>query len=123
MTVDTWVQAAPALVCAGGGAVAARSARRTKRQENRDDFLAVTEQQGKAIERLEKRIQHQETEAEKQRERISDQGEAIGWLLFRVRSLVTHIRKQGTEPPGRRADVGAGRPVYPSHRRLRNPHA
>ncbi|QCX81289.1 hypothetical protein C9F11_38530 [Streptomyces sp. YIM 121038] len=99
MTVDTWVQAGLAIVGAGGGVVAARSARRTKRQETRDDFLAVTEQQGKALERLEKRIQRQEAEADKQRERIADQDEAIGWLLHRVRSLVSHIRRQGTEPP------------------------
>ena len=99
MTADTWVQAALALVGAGGGVVAARSARRTKRQERRDDFLAITEQQGKAIERLEGRIQRQETEAEKQRERIGDQDEAIGWLLHRVRSLVSHIKKAGLEAP------------------------
>lgn len=99
MTVDTWVQAGLALVGAAGGVVAARSARRTKRQERRDDFLAVTEQQGKAIERLEKRVAAREAEAEKQRERITDQDEAIGWLLHRVRSLVSHIKKTGMEPP------------------------
>ncbi|MFD9069132.1 hypothetical protein [Streptomyces lasiicapitis] len=99
MTMDTWVQAALALVGAGGGVVAARSARRTKRQESRDDFLAVTEQQGKALERLEGRIRRQEEDAEKQRERISEQDEAIGWLIHRVRSLVSHIKKAGMEPP------------------------
>ena len=99
MTVDTWIQAGLALVGAGGGVVAARAARRTKRQENRDDFLAVTTQQGKAIERLEARVQRQENEAEKQRERIGEQDEAIGWLLHRVRSLVSHIKKAGLEPP------------------------
>ncbi|MFI6560412.1 hypothetical protein [Streptomyces sp. NPDC050534] len=99
MTVDTWIQAGLALIGTGGGVVAARSARRTKRQENRDDFLAVTTQQGNAIERLEARVQRQENEAEKQRERIGEQDEAIGWLLHRVRSLVSHIKKAGLEPP------------------------
>ena len=99
MTVDTWVQAGMAAVAAAGGVVSARAAKRTKRQENRDDFLAVTQQQGKAIERLEARIERQESEAEKQRERISDQDEAISWLLHRVRSLVSHIKKAGLEPP------------------------
>ncbi|MFL4947466.1 hypothetical protein ACJ6WE_08850 [Streptomyces sp. MMS24-I31] len=99
MTVDTWIQAGMAVVAAVGGVVSARSARRTKRQETRDDFLAITTQQGNAIERLEKRIERQETEAEKQRERIGDQDEAIGWLLHRVRSLVSHIKKAGMEPP------------------------
>ncbi|MFF0736920.1 hypothetical protein ACFYVK_35565 [Streptomyces chartreusis] len=99
MTVDTWVQAGLAIVGAAGGVVAARSARRTKRQERRDDFIAITDQQGKAIERLEGRIQRQETEAEKQRERITDQDEAISWLLHRVRTLVSHIKKTGMEAP------------------------
>lgn len=99
MTVDTWVQAGMAVVAAAGGVVSARSARRTRRQEKRDDFLAVTEQQGKAIERLESRVQRQETEADKQRERIGDQDEAISWLLHRVRTLVSHMKKGGMEPP------------------------
>ncbi|WP_406170392.1 hypothetical protein OIE52_39465 [Streptomyces canus] len=99
MAVDTWIQGGMALVAAIGGVVSARSARRTKRQEKRDDFLAISTQQGKAIERLEARVQRQETEADKQRERIGDQDEAIGWLLHRVRSLVSHIKKAGLEPP------------------------
>lgn len=99
MTADTWVQGALALVGTVGGIVAARSARRTKRQENRDDFLAMTSQQGVAIERLERRVQRQEEDSEKQRQRIGDQDEAIGWLLYRVRSLVSHIKKAGMEPP------------------------
>lgn len=99
MTVDTWIQAGLALVGTAGGVVAARSARRTKRQERRDDFTAITDQQGKAIERLEKRVQRQEQDADKQRERIGDQDEAIGWLLHRVRTLVSHMKKTGVEPP------------------------
>ncbi|MFL6096083.1 MAG: hypothetical protein ACJ71Y_11595 [Blastococcus sp.] len=97
--MDTWIQGGMAVVAAVGGVVSARSARRTKRQEKRDDFLAISTQQGAAIERLEKRVQRQETEADKQRERIGDQDEAIGWLLHRVRSLVSHIKKAGLEPP------------------------
>ncbi|GAA1888509.1 hypothetical protein GCM10009837_07970 [Streptomyces durmitorensis] len=81
------------------GLWAARSARRTPRQEKRDDFTAITDQQGKAIERLEHRIQVREAEAERQRERISEQDEAIGWLLNRVRGLVGYIRGTGLEPP------------------------
>lgn len=99
MTMDVWVQAGLAVVAAAGGVVSARSARRTRRQERRDDFLAVTEQQGKAILRLEKRVQSREAEAEKQRVRIGDQDEAIGWLVGRVRGLVGYIRKTGLEPP------------------------
>jgi len=86
-------------VTGGCGIWAARAARRTPRQERRDDFTVVSDQQSRAIERLEARVTRQENEAEKQRERIGDQDEAIGWLLARVRDLVSHIRGAGMEPP------------------------
>ena len=81
------------------GVWAARAARRTPRQEKRDDFTAITDQQGRAITRLEQRIEKGEAEVERHRERIGDQDEAIGWLLARVRSLVGYIRTTGLEPP------------------------
>ncbi|WP_445520413.1 hypothetical protein [Streptomyces sp. NEAU-174] len=99
MGVDTWVQAGMGLVGAVGGIVAARSARRTRRQERRDDFSAVTGQMEKTIQRLEKRMEDRETEAERQRERIGQQDAAIGWLLGRVRGLTGYIRQRGMEPP------------------------
>lgn len=99
MTVDTWIQAGLALIGTVGGVVAARAARRTKAQERRDDFTAITTQQGNAIERLEKRIERQESEAERQRVRIAGQDATIGYLLGRVRGLVGYIRKAGMEPP------------------------
>jgi uncharacterized protein HemX len=99
MGPDAIASVVAAIATGGFAAWGARSARRTKRQERRDDFTAITEQQGRAIERLEKRISMREAEAEKQRERITDQDEAIGWLLHRVRSLVSYVRKAGLEPP------------------------
>jgi hypothetical protein len=81
---------------------AATAARRTPRQERRDDFTAISEQQGKAIERLETRIKLRETEAEVQREKLSENDEAIAWLLVRIRDLVGSIRKSGAEPPAPR---------------------
>jgi hypothetical protein len=99
MTADTWIQAGLAIVGTVGGIVAARSARRTKAQERRDDFTAITDQQGKAIERLEKRVERQESEAESQRQRISGQDATIGYLVTRVRGLVGYIRRAGMEPP------------------------
>lgn len=99
MTVDTWIQAGLAIIGTAGGVVAARSARRTKAQERRDDFTAITTQQGKAIVRLERRIERQEEEAERQRDRIDGQGAAIGYLVSRVRGLVGYIRQSGMEPP------------------------
>ncbi|MFI1485803.1 hypothetical protein [Streptomyces sp. NPDC020747] len=99
MSPEVIASVAVSVLTAICGLWAARSARRTPRQEKRDDFIAVTDQQGKAIERLEKRIELREAEAEKQRDRIADQDEAIGWLLGRVRGLVSYIRGTGLEPP------------------------
>lgn len=80
------------LLTAGGGVLVARAARRTPRQERRDDFLAVTERQDRAIERQDMAIEQLE-------ERAARQDEAIGWLLARVRGLVGYIRSTGLEPP------------------------
>ncbi|MFF3324983.1 hypothetical protein [Streptomyces sp. NPDC002889] len=99
MNPETWASVGVSVATAGAGVWAARSARRTPKQERRDDFVAITEQQGKAIERLERRVQLREAEAETQRQRIADQDEAIGWLVGRVRGLVLHIRRAGLEPP------------------------
>ena len=99
MSAEFWASIGVSVATAGAGVWAARSARRTPRQEKRDDFTAVTEQQGRAITRLEQRVEKSEAEVEKQRERLSDQDEAIGWLLGRVRGLVSYIRGTGLEPP------------------------
>lgn len=99
MSPETWASIVVSIATAGAGVWAARSARRTPRQEKRDDFVAVTEQQGKAIVRLEQRVERSEAEAEKQRQRITEQDDAIGWLLNRVRGLVGYIRQSGLEPP------------------------
>ncbi|MFG2328235.1 hypothetical protein ACGFMM_01280 [Streptomyces sp. NPDC048604] len=78
---------------------AARSARRTKPQERRDDFTAIATQQGAAIERLEKRDRQREEDMEKQRERLADQDAALGYLQRWVGTLVGYIRQAGLEPP------------------------
>ncbi len=100
MSAEFWASVGMSAVTGVCGVWAARAARRTPKQERRDDFTAITEQQGKAITRLEQRIERGEAEVEKQRERIGDQDEAIGWLLNRVRGLVSYIRiNTGLEPP------------------------
>lgn len=100
MSAEFWASIGVSVATAGAGVWAARSARRTPKQERRDDFTAITEQQGKAIVRLEQRVERGEAEVEKQRERIGDQDEAIGWLLNRVRGLVSYIRTNtALEPP------------------------
>lgn len=99
MGVETWVSAGMTAITVVGGVVTARAARRTKRQERRDDFTVVTSQQGKQIERLEKRIVAREQEAERLGQRITDQDEAIHWLRTRLRDLVGAFRIRGEEPP------------------------
>ena len=95
MSVDTWIQAGMAVVAAAGGVVSARSARRTKRQERRDDFTVVTDRMNKEIKRQGERI-------EEQQEQLTGQAAALAWLVVDRRSLVGYIRKAGMEPPAPR---------------------
>ncbi|MFF7023069.1 hypothetical protein ACFY97_18950 [Streptomyces klenkii] len=99
MSPETITSVAVSLATAVCGVWAARAARRTPRQERRDDFVAVTDQQGRAIQRLEARAERQEEEAKRQREQIAAQDATIGYLHLWVRHLVTHIRGLGHEPP------------------------
>ncbi|MEU0992297.1 hypothetical protein [Streptomyces sp. NPDC005953] len=99
MTVETWVQAGMALVGATGGVVAARSARRTRAQERRDDFRVVTDRMNREILRQGNRISELETETEAARLRMVGQDHAIRYLVSWVRGLYAHIRKEGSEPP------------------------
>lgn len=99
MSPETWASIAVSAVTGGCGVWAARSARRTPRQERRDDFTTVTDRLDKEIARLQQRIGEQESESARQRERIGDQDLAMGWLLARVRVLVGYIRQSGLEPP------------------------
>lgn len=113
MNAEFWASIGVSVATAGAGLWAARSARRTPKQERRDDFVAITDQQGRAITRLEKRVQNGEAEIEKQRDRISDQDEAINWLRVRLRDLVGAFRIRGEEPP-------AARPIPERAKRILN---
>ncbi|MEU5192744.1 MULTISPECIES: hypothetical protein [Streptomyces] len=103
MTVDTWVQAGLALVGAAGGVVAARSARRTKRQENRDDFTEIKKA-------LNERIDELKVTQAGQQEQLTGQGAAIAWLVTDRRGLVAYIRGSGLEPPAPRPIPERARP-------------
>lgn len=107
MGVDTWIQAGLALIGTGGGVVAARSARRTKRQERRDDFTVVTDRMNAEIQRQGKQLQGQQ-------EQITGQGAAIAWLVTDRRSLVSYIRGAGLEPPLQRPIPARARPYLDS---------
>lgn len=92
MTPDTWAQVAAASVTTVAGAFVGRAARRSRRQENRDDFTVVKDA-------LNERIDELKSEMEDQRQLVGDQAEALNYLVLRVRSLVAYIRKAGMEPP------------------------
>ncbi|MFJ2676412.1 hypothetical protein [Streptomyces sp. NPDC087525] len=76
-----------------------RSARRTRRQENRDDFTTIVKELRTDLTSVKADLTEQKAESARQAERITDQDLAIGWLLTRVRGLVTCIRQAGLEPP------------------------
>lgn len=90
-------------VATGGlAAWAARSAKRTKPQEKRDDFTVVTDRMEKEIGRQGKRIGELESTDLVQQDQITGQGAAISWLVVDRRSLVSCIRGAGLEPPAPR---------------------
>ncbi|MFJ8016257.1 hypothetical protein [Streptomyces sp. NPDC096339] len=92
MNVDTWVQVGAGTATTVAAAFVGRAARRTRRQENRDDFTTVKDA-------LNERIDDLKDEMEDQRKLVGDQAEALNYLVLRVRSLVSYIRKAGMEPP------------------------
>jgi hypothetical protein len=92
MNVDTWVQIGAGTATSVAAAFVGRAARRTRRQENRDDFTAIKDA-------LNDRIDCLKADMDEQRELVGDQAEALSYLVARVRSLVSYIRKAGLEPP------------------------
>ncbi|WP_329215320.1 hypothetical protein OG352_06595 [Streptomyces sp. NBC_01485] len=110
MAVDTWIQAGMALIGATGGVVAARSARRTKRQENRDDFTEIKKALNERIDDLKEDVVGQQVQITGQQEQITGQGAAISWLVIDRRSLVSYIRGAGLEPPAPRPIPDRARP-------------
>ena len=103
MTVEIWVQAGLALVATVGGVVSARSARRTKRQEARDDFAVFTKA-------LNERIAELKAEQAGQQDQITGQGAAIAWLVTDRQSLVGVIRGAGLKVPRPRPIPDRARP-------------
>lgn len=113
MNPETWASIVVSALTVASGVYATRSARRTPRQEKRDDLAVVTAQLEKDVERLEKRVRNGETEAERLRDRITDQDEAINWLRTRLRDLVGAFRIRNEEPP-------AARPIPERAKRILN---
>jgi uncharacterized coiled-coil protein SlyX len=99
MSPDAIASVVAAVATGGFAAWGARSARRTKRQERRDDFTAVTDRMERDIARQDQRIDELETESADQRKRLSGQEYTIRYLITWVRDLVGYIRLQKLEPP------------------------
>lgn len=114
MAMDTWIQAGMAVIAAAGGVVSARSARRTKRQERRDDFTVVTDRMEREIGRQGERIDELEAADAVKQEQITGQGAAISWLVMDRRSLVATIRGAGLKPPMPRPIPDRARPYLDS---------
>ncbi|MCX5598470.1 hypothetical protein OOK29_09995 [Streptomyces phaeochromogenes] len=103
MGPDSIITVAATVVTGGFAAWGARSARRTKRQEKRDDFTTVTA-------RMDKEIKRQGNQLEEQQEQLTGQGAAIAWLVDDRRSLVSYIRGRGLQPPAPRPIPARARP-------------
>ena len=102
MNPETLASIVVSTLTVGAGVYATRSARRTPRQEKREDIAFSTERLEKDVERLEKRVANGEVETEKFRERITDLEEANNWMRGRLRDLIGYIRTRGEEPPAQR---------------------
>lgn len=109
MTLDVNAIASVLGTVATGGlaAWAARSAKRTKRQENRDDFTAVKQA-------LNERIDELKATQAGQQDQITGQGAAISWLVVDRRSLVHTIRTAGLKTPRPRPIPDRARPYLDS---------
>lgn len=81
-----------AALTAGGTVGVGRAARRSPRQERRDDFAAVTERMDKEFARVDARATRQDAT-------ISGQGSAIAYLHGLLRTMVVFTRAAGLEPP------------------------
>jgi len=103
MNAETWASVGVSIATAAAGLWAARAARRTPRQERRDDFTVIRDSLNQRIDRL-------ETSSAAQQDQITGQGAAISWLVTDRHSLVGYIRKAGMEPPAPRPIPVRARP-------------
>lgn len=94
------------LTAAGGVATAVIGRRQPRASSRRDDFVLLTDQHRKEIERLDRRVDELESEAERDRERaerdrvkINGLDFALRYVVAWTRELVSYTRRAGLEPP------------------------
>lgn len=107
MSPDAFITVGATVLTGGFAAWGARSARRTKRQEARDDFAVFTAALKEQIGELKK-------DQAKQQDQINGQGAAISWLVVDRRSLVGVIRGAKLKPPVPRPIPERARPYLDS---------
>jgi hypothetical protein len=110
MSPDNFITVAATAVTGGFAAWGARSARRTKRQENRDDFTEIKKALNERIDGMKTDLAQQKSDLAGQQEQITGQGAAISWLVVDRRSLVSTIRNGGLKPPSPRPIPDRARP-------------
>lgn len=99
MSADTWASIGVTGATAIAGLFAGRAARRTRRQESRDDFSIVTDRMDKELQRQGGEIKALRERADAAEKRVEGALVAVGYLIDRVRGLSVHIRSLGMEPP------------------------
>lgn len=110
MGPDSIITVAATVVTGGFAAWGARSARRTKRQENRDDFTEIKRALNERIDGMKTDLSQQKSDLAGQQDQITGQGAAIAWLVTDRRSLVSTIRNAGLKPPSPRPIPERARP-------------
>ncbi|MER5461686.1 hypothetical protein ABT010_13550 [Streptomyces sp. NPDC002668] len=114
MTPDAFITVGATVLTGGFAAWGARSARRTKRQENRDDFTEIKKALREQAAELKGQAAELKTDMARQQDQINGQGAAISWLVVDRRSLVGVIRKAGLKPPVPRPIPERARPYLDS---------
>lgn len=109
MSLD-WTTVVVSTLTAGSAVGVGRAARRSRRQERRDDFAAVTERMDKDLARLDARVTAQDSHIARQDVTISGQTSAIGYLHALLRTMVSFTRAAGLEPPPAPASPDDARP-------------
>jgi hypothetical protein len=98
-------------VATGGlAAWAARSAKRTKPQERRDDFTEIKTALNERIDDLKEDIAGQQVQITGQQEQITGQGAAISWLVVDRRVSSARSATSGLVPPSPRPIPDRARP-------------
>jgi DNA-binding cell septation regulator SpoVG len=99
MNVETWAWGGVSVATGVCGVWAARAARRTPRQEKRDDFTVVTKEIRTSLADVKKELAEQKAESARQDERLTDQALALEWLQRRLRDILARVRNAGLEVP------------------------